>query len=85
MIEKNNLERAGEVSMKTVKKKVSDLTVDELKSVIHEVIAEDMEAWRETLEIMADRKLMRQIREADADWKARGNKDYVPWTDLKNV
>jgi hypothetical protein len=35
--------------MKTEKKKVSDLTVDELKSVIHEVIAEDMEAWRENI------------------------------------
>lgn len=30
--------------MKASAKKVSDLTVDELKSVIHEVITEDMEA-----------------------------------------
>ena len=37
--------------MKTSAKKVSDMTVDELKSVIHEVITEDMEAWRETFEI----------------------------------
>ena len=44
--------------MKTSAKKVSDMTVDELKSVIHEVIPEDMEAWRERLEIMADRKLI---------------------------
>ena len=71
--------------MKAVKRKVSDLTVDELKSVIHEVIAEDMEAWRETFAIMADRKLMKQIREADADWKAGRNIDYVSWTDLKNA
>ena len=48
--------------MKAIKRKVSDLTVDEFKSVIHEVITEDMESWRETLEIMADRKLMKQIR-----------------------
>ena len=41
--------------MKTSAKKVSDMTVDELKSVIHEVITEDMEAWRETFEIMADK------------------------------
>ena len=45
--------------MKPSAKKVSDMTVDELKFVIHEVITEDMEAWRETFEIMADRKLMR--------------------------
>ena len=71
--------------MKVSSKKVSDLTVDELKSVIHEVIAEDMGAWRETFEIMADRKLMRQIRQADLDW-ASGNKDsYVSWEDLKHV
>ena len=71
--------------MKTTKKKVSDLTVEELKSVIHEVIAEDMEIWRETLEIMADRDLMKQIREADADWKTGRKKAYVSWDDLKNA
>lgn len=71
--------------MKASTKKVSDMTVNELKSVIHEVIAEDMEAWRETLEIMADKKLMRQIKQADLDW-ASGTKDsYVSWNDLKNV
>lgn len=73
------------VIMKATKKKVSDLTVDEFKSVIHDVIAEDMEAWRETLNIMADRKLMKQIREADADWKNSGDTSYVSWNDLKNA
>lgn len=71
--------------MKTTKRMVSDLTVDELKSVIHEVIAEDMETWRETLEIMADRNLMKQIREADADWQTGREKAYVSWDDLKNA
>jgi hypothetical protein len=61
------------------------MTIDELKSVIHEVITEDMEAWRETLEIMADRKLMKQIREADEDWKTGDESTYVSWTDLKNA
>jgi len=71
--------------MKATKRKVSELTVDELRSVIHEVIAEDMEVWRETLEIMADRKLMNQISEADADWKTGNKKAYVSWNDLKNA
>jgi hypothetical protein len=71
--------------VKTTTKKVSDLTVDELKSVIREVIAEDMEAWRETLEIMADKKLMKQIKQADMDWASRGKDSYVSWDDLKNV
>ena len=71
--------------MKASTKKVSDMTVDELKSVIHEVIAEDMEAWRETFEIMADKKLMKQIKQADLDWASRSKDSYVSWDDLKNV
>jgi hypothetical protein len=47
--------------MKASVKKVSDVTVDELKSVIHEVVTEDMEGWGETFEIIADKKLMKQI------------------------
>ncbi len=71
--------------MKAVKRKVTDMTVDELKGVIHEVIAEDMEAWRETLEIMADSKLMGQIRQADQD-RATGRKgSFVAWDNLKNA
>jgi hypothetical protein len=44
-----------------------------------------MEAWRETLEIMADRKLMKQIKEADADWKSGNKKAYTSWNNLKNA
>jgi hypothetical protein len=70
--------------MRTEKRKVSDLTVDELKAVIHEVIAEDMETWRETIAIMADPKLMKEIREADTDWKAGNLASYSSWTDIRN-
>lgn len=71
--------------MKASAKKVSDMTVDELKSVIYEVITGDMEAWRETFEIMADKKLMRQIKQADFDW-ASGKKGFcLAWDDLKNA
>jgi hypothetical protein len=73
------------MKMKTSTKKVSDMTVDELKSVIHEVITEDMEAWRETFEIMADKKLMRQIKQADLDWAPGAKDSYVSWDDLKNA
>lgn len=71
--------------MKTSTKKVSDMTVDELKSVIHEVMTEDMEAWRETFEIMANKKLMRQIKQADLDWASEAKDAYVSWDDLKNA
>jgi hypothetical protein len=50
------------------------MTVDELKSIIQEVITENMKAWRETFDIMADKKLMRQIKQADMN-RASGNKD----------
>ena len=62
-----------------MKRKVSELTIDELKSVIREAIAEEIDSWQETLEIIADRKLMRQIRKADADWKSRNKKAYTAW------
>jgi len=71
--------------MRASTKKVSEMTVDELKSVIHEVVAEDMGAWRETFEIMADKKLMRQIKQADLDWASGVKDSYVSWDDLKVV
>ncbi|HDH05772.1 MAG TPA: hypothetical protein ENH01_08675 [Nitrospirae bacterium] len=64
-------------------KKVKDLTVEEFKHLIQEIIAEDIEAWKETFEIMADRKLMRQIANAK---KARieGKKaDFIPWEKVR--
>lgn len=51
--------------LKKAAKKILDITVDELKTIIHEVIAEDLESWRETFEIMADKRLMAQIKKAD--------------------
>jgi len=59
------------------------MTVDELKSVIHEVITEDMDAWRETFEIMADKKLMKQINQADLDWVSRTKDSYPDFTTLR--
>ena len=41
--------------MPTARKKVSDLSIAELKTIIHETVAEDLEAWKETFEILADR------------------------------
>lgn len=73
------------VIMKTTKKKVSDITVDELKTIIHDIIAEDLEILRETIEIMSDKKLMRKIKQADKDWLL-GEKDaYISWEDIKRV
>jgi len=71
--------------MRAGKRKVTDMTVDELKGIIHEAISEDMEVWRETFEIMADSKLMGQIRQADLDRAAGKKGDFIAWDDLKNA
>jgi hypothetical protein len=71
--------------MRAVKRKITDMTVDELKNVIHEAIAEDMDVWRETFEIMADNKLMGQIRQADLDRTAGKKGAFVAWDDLRNA
>jgi hypothetical protein len=71
--------------MRAVKRKITDMTVDELKNVIHEAIAEDMDVWRETFEIMADSKLMGQIRQADLDRTACKKGAFVAWDDLRNA
>ena len=71
--------------MRAAKRKITDMTVDELKGVIREAVSVDMEVWRETFEIMADSKLMGQIRQVDLD-RASGNKGaFVAWDDLKNA
>ena len=71
--------------MQTPTKKVSDLTIEELKSVIREVITEELEIWRETFAILSDKNLMKQINEADEDWIKDNKEAYVSWDDLKNA
>jgi hypothetical protein len=41
----------------------------------------DKEAWKETPEILRDKELMLQLREADREWNEGGYKegDYVEW------
>ena len=68
------------MSTGSMTKTVKDLTVEEFKNLMHEVIAEDLEAWRETLEIMGDTKLMKQLEKADRDWEEKGEVAYVEWS-----
>ena len=67
------------MTLKLKNKTLRDLTVEEFKSLIHEVISEDLELWRETLEIMADKKLMKRLEKADRDWEEKGESAYVEW------
>ena len=71
------------MSTGSMTKTVKDLTVEEFKNLMHEVIAEDLEAWRETLEIMGDTKLMKQLEKADRDWEEKGEVAYVEWSGKK--
>lgn len=71
--------------MKTITKKVSDLTVDELKTIIHDVIAEDLERWKETFAILSNKHLMKQIKQADEDWLAGKKGAYVSWDKIRRV
>lgn len=65
-------------------KKIKDLTVRELKNIISESIAEDIDTWRETFEIMADKSLMRQIKNAEKARKEGKISDFIPWKDVKS-
>jgi hypothetical protein len=71
--------------MRAAAKKVSDLTIDEFKTIIHEVVAEDLDAWRETFEMVSDKALMKQIKRADDDWLAGKKGAYNSWNEVKGA
>jgi len=64
-------------------KKVKDLTVKEFKHLIQESIAEDIEAWRETFEILADKNLMKQIQNAETARLKKSKAAFIPWEQVK--
>jgi transcription elongation GreA/GreB family factor len=64
-------------------KKIKDLTVEEFRQLLQESIADDIDAWRETLEIMADKKLMKRLEKADKEWEEKGEAAYVEWPKKK--
>lgn len=51
----------------------------------YEVITENMDVWLATLEIVADRKRMNQIREADDDLKTGNKKSIVKKKGLRVI
>jgi len=64
-------------------KTIKDLTIEEFKRLIQESIADDIEAWKETFEIMADKVLMRQIRNAERARIEGKKSDFIPWEKVK--
>ncbi len=65
-------------------KKIKDLTVEELKHLIQESIAEDIEAWKETFEILSDKTLMRQITRAERARAEGRDSDFIPWEQVRS-
>jgi hypothetical protein len=64
-------------------KKVKDLTVKEFKQLVQKSIAEDIEAWRDTFEILADPKLMAQIRKAEKARLEGKRSEFVSWEKVR--
>lgn len=64
-------------------RKIKDLTITEFKHLIQESIAEDIEAWRETFEVMADKALMQQLEGAEKARTKGKHADFVPWEKVK--
>jgi hypothetical protein len=64
-------------------KKIKDLTVEEFKNLLQEIIAQDIEAWKETFEIMADKTLMRQINNAERARAKEKKSEFIPWQKVK--
>lgn len=71
-------------SMGLKEKTVKDLTIAEFKRLIQESIAEVIEAWKETFEILADKTLMRQIENAEKARIEGKISDFIPWEKVKS-
>jgi len=50
--------------------KISDLTIDELKNLIRNIVHETMEDFLEDLKALSSKDYMNSIREAREDYKA---------------
>ena len=73
------------MAIATQEKRVSDMTVSELRAIIRDTVMEatDPEAIRETMEILADSKLRAQIKASRKAFKS-GKKDrFISLSDLK--
>ncbi len=64
-------------------KKVKDLTVKEFKLLMQNSIAEDIDAWRETFEILSNPVLMAQIRKAEKARLEGKRSEFIRWEKVK--
>ena len=71
------------MSLNINKKTIKDLTVDEFKQLIRDVISEDIQTWYETFEIMANKELMKQIIEAEEALAKNRKDEFLDWDEVK--
>ena len=64
-------------------KKVKDLTVKEFRQLMQNSIAEDIDAWRETFEILSNPALMAQIRKAEKARLEGKRSEFIRWEKVK--
>jgi len=71
------------MSLNINKKTIKDLTVDEFKQLIRDVISEDIQMWYETFKIIANKQLMKQIIEAEEALAENRKDEFLDWDDVK--
>lgn len=71
------------MSLDINKKTIKDLTVDEFKQLIRDIISEDIQIWYETFEIMANKELMKQIIEAEKALAENRRDEFLDWDEVK--
>jgi len=71
------------MSLNINKKTIKDLTVDEFKQLIRDVISEDIQTWYETFEIIANKQLMKQIIEAEKALAENRKDEFLDWDEVK--
>ena len=71
------------MSLNINKKTIKDLTVDEFKQLIRDVISEDIQTWYETFEIIANKQIMKQIIEAEKALAENRKDEFLDWDEVK--
>jgi len=71
------------MSLNINKKAIKDLSVEEFKQLIRDVISEDIQMWYETFEIMANKELMKQIIEAEKALAENRKDEFLDWDEVK--
>jgi len=69
--------------LKVDKKYVKELTIDEFKQLINETIAENIQMWFETFEIMSNKEMMEQIISAEKALSKKQMDEFLDWEEVK--